>query len=224
MKAIKINDVIVPYEIVYGKYRSLSMKYDAKNGKLIILTNRWNSSNKIEDFIKRKSDWIVKQVSKPWKFVNIGQTVDIFGKNYSVRVVLSNKNRIVLNDECIVYVTEKVSYEEVEKRLKQFLKDVLCKYIQTIQPKVETITKVNGVKFRYRYMTSRFGVCYPKRNEICLNAYLACFSKSAIHAVLFHEYAHFYQPNHSKKYYEVLNRMYPNYDKDMLELKYVILK
>ena len=224
MKAIKINDVIVPYEVVCGKSKSLSMKYDAKNQKLIVLANRWTSSAKIEEFIKNKREWIIKQISKPWKFVHIGRTIDVFGKNYPVRVILSNKNEVVLNEECVVYVTEKVSNEEIEKRLKQFLKDKLSKFVVHIQPKVEEVAKVNGVKFRFRYMTSRFGVCYPKKKEITLNAFLACFSKQAICAVLFHEYAHFYQANHSKKYYDVLNELYPSYQQDMLELKYVILK
>lgn len=222
MKAIKIDDCIVPYEIKYGKYKRLSMKYDAREQKLVILANRWISGSKIEDFIKRKHSWILQQVNKPWKVVSIGQEIDVFGKRYPVRVVLSNKNVVQLQQECIVYTTSKISDEEIVKRLKQFLKKCLQEYITSIYDQVSSYTKVPNVKIRYRYMTSRFGVCYALKKEICLNTYLACFSKKAIHAVLFHEYAHFYQPNHSKKYYDVLYKMYPSYEMDMLELKYVV--
>lgn len=186
MKAIKIGETIVPYEIVYGKYKRLSMKYDAKGKKLVILTSRWTTNTKIEAFIKRKHDWIMKQVSKPWKFVHVRDSVDVFGVNYPVRVVLSSINDVVLTDICTIYTTKKITYDDVEKRLKQFLKKELEKFVSKIYLKVSLITNKSEVKIRYRYMTSRFGVCYPKRNEICLNAYLACFSKKAICAVLFH--------------------------------------
>ena len=224
MKAIKIQNQIVPYDIVYGKYKGISMKYEPKQQQLIIKCSRWVSNAKIEEFVKKRSDWILKQVSKPWKFVHIGQTIDVFGINYPVKVVLSKKDEVVLTDVCTVYTTRKLTYEDVEKRLRSFLKEVLFTYINKIYPKVVERTNVDQVKFRYRYMTSRFGVCYPKRKEICLNAYLACFSKKAICAVLLHEFTHFYQANHSKKFYETLSQLYPTYEEDMLELKYVVLK
>lgn len=224
MKAIKIQEQIIPYDIVYGKYKGLSMKYDPKEQKLVIKCNRWVSNAKIEDFVNKRKDWIMKQVSKPWKFLHIGNTIDVFGVNYPVKVVLSNKNEVVLTDICTVYTTKKITYKDLEKILRNYLKDVLSKYINKIYPKVVERTNVDQVKFRYRYMTSRFGVCYPKRKEICLNAYLACCSKKAICAVLFHEFSHFYQANHSKKFYDVLYNLYPSYEEDMLELKYIVLK
>ena len=222
MKAIKIGDCIVPYTIKYGKYKRLSMKYDAKQQMLIILANRWISMTKIEEFIKRKHKWIVEQVNKPWKVVSIGRQIDVFGKRYPVSVILSNKNKVELKQECIVYTTSRITEDEIVKRLKRFLKQCLQEYISSIYNEVSLYTKVPNVKIRYRFMTSRFGVCYALKREICLNTYLACFSKKAIHAVLYHEYAHFYQQNHSKKYYDVLYKMYPSYEKDMLELKYVV--
>ena len=125
MKAIKINEQIIPYEIVYGKYKGLSMKYDPKNQQLVIKCSRWVSNAKIEEFVKKRTDWILKQVSKPWKFVHIGQTIDVFGINYPVKVVLSNKNTVVLSDVCTVYTTKKLTYKELDKILRVFLKETL---------------------------------------------------------------------------------------------------
>lgn len=224
MKIIKIGDVSVNYEVVYGKYRTLSMKYSPSDKKLVVHASRRISSQQIEKFLNDKQSWILKQVQKPWKYLHINETVDVFGKNYPVKVVLSNRNVVVLDDVCTIYTKKTLSKDEIEKCLKRFLKQCLQEYIDSIYDEVSTLTKVKDVTIRYRYMTSRFGVCYPKRKEICMNTYLACMSKDSIRAVLLHEYAHFYQTNHSQSFYDVVYRFCPTYEKDMLHLKYVVLQ
>ncbi len=62
-----------------------------------------------------------------------------------------------------------------------------------------------------RYMTSRWGVCYPRKNRITLSTRLIHYPVECMEYVLLHEYAHFLVPNHSRAFYEVIERYMPDY-------------
>lgn len=59
---------------------------------------------------------------------------------------------------------------------------------------------------------SRHGCCYFKKNLVIFDKGLIFHDQATINACVVHELVHFYEPNHSKKFYDMVYRYYPNYD------------
>ena len=64
---------------------------------------------------------------------------------------------------------------------------------------------------KIRKMTSRWGSCTPKKNQITLNSQLIHYNERFIDYVVIHEYAHLIQPNHSKAFYAIIEKYMPDY-------------
>lgn len=76
----------------------------------------------------------------------------------------------------------------------------------------------------FKIMTSRWGSCQTN-GTICLNLFLGLLPEHLIDAVIAHEFCHLAEMNHSKRFYDLLLKIHPNYkecDKDLK--KYAIKK
>ena len=61
-------------------------------------------------------------------------------------------------------------------------------------------------------MTSRWGSCQIKKNTITLNRRLIETPMECIEYVVVHEFTHFLQPNHSRKFYDLLAVFMPDWE------------
>ncbi len=74
-------------------------------------------------------------------------------------------------------------------------------------------SKIMGLKFGRIKITSaktRFGSCSSSRN-ICFSYLLMLFPEEAREYVVVHELAHIKEMNHSKKFYDIIERYMPDY-------------
>ena len=69
----------------------------------------------------------------------------------------------------------------------------------------------NETALKILKMTSRWGSCMPKKNQITLNSQLIHYQERFIDYVVIHEYAHLIQPNHSKAFYSIIEKYMPDY-------------
>ncbi|MDE7326125.1 MAG: M48 family metallopeptidase [Lachnospiraceae bacterium] len=64
---------------------------------------------------------------------------------------------------------------------------------------------------RIRKMTSRWGVCQPKKGMVTLSTLLMQVPKAAAEYVVVHEFTHFLVPNHSPRFYEEVALILPDW-------------
>ena len=69
----------------------------------------------------------------------------------------------------------------------------------------------NKPVLKIRFMKSRWGVCHITKNYITLNKALFNKPLAAIEYVILHEYVHFLHPNHQKGFYDMLQKLMPDY-------------
>ncbi len=67
-------------------------------------------------------------------------------------------------------------------------------------------------QIKVRDMKSRWGVCHIKKRYITLNLQLLAKPYDCIEYVIMHEYAHFLVPNHSKKFWDIMQLHMPDYN------------
>ena len=69
-----------------------------------------------------------------------------------------------------------------------------------------------------RRMTSRWGTCNSVKKHVTLNLELGRRDPELLEYVIVHELAHLYEPNHSKRFYAVMDRYLPGWQAKRREL------
>ena len=109
----------------------------------------------------------------------------------------------------------KLKKKELEA-LKTLIDDYVYKYSLLMS------IEINDVKLRI--MKTEWGNCNYKTKVLTFNSYLYYMSERFIEAIVVHELAHIYIHNHSKAFYDLINRYLPDYKERMREGKNVSLR
>lgn len=115
---------------------------------------------------------------------------------------------------------------DVESTKKNIYLLEIKKRMEYIHPNVLSIIKPYGVfqvPFKYKYLKSKFGSYHKKHQEITLNTILATLPDVYLTYVLFHEYAHQIEFNHSKRFYNLLDQWMPGHKTIQKRLKNVAI-
>lgn len=69
-----------------------------------------------------------------------------------------------------------------------------------------------------RRMTTRWGTCNKAKRHVTLNLELGRRDSELLEYVIVHELAHLYEPNHSKRFYAVMDKFLPDWQDKRREL------
>ena len=110
-----------------------------------------------------------------------------------------------------------------DRYLDQRCLDVFREIIAEIYPTFQKYG-VAMPKLRIRDMDTRWGSCLAKKGIITLNKRLLEVPRDCIEYVVIHEFCHFIHPNHSKKFYDFLTMLMPDWKarKKLLDQNIVI--
>ena len=104
-----------------------------------------------------------------------------------------------------------------------FYKKVKKNFLLYLTERSEMYRKMMNIDANYSYNVvwkkATFGVNYHKKKRIVYNAMLIHYSPEIIDSVIVHELAHEYEQNHSKNFYNVVYKYYPNYKEVDKKLK-----
>lgn len=84
-----------------------------------------------------------------------------------------------------------------------------------------------GVKYpqvKFRKMVSQWENCYPKKGILTFNTNLMYADRECIEYVVYHEFTHFLQANHSSKFYDELEKVCPKWKECRNRLKEVNIR
>ena len=87
------------------------------------------------------------------------------------------------------------------------LRDRIPEFIVKWEPEIG----VQVADWRIRRMKTRWGTCNPAARRIWLNSELAKKPLPCVEYVVVHEMAHLVEPNHTKRFREVLDRVMPGW-------------
>lgn len=79
--------------------------------------------------------------------------------------------------------------------------------------------KVKPGRIIYQATISRWGCCHPRTHDLSFSAYLLLLPDWCIEHVVVHELAHLIVPNHSPRFYEVMDRFFPRWKEARQETK-----
>ena len=105
-------------------------------------------------------------------------------------------------------------YDQLPLHTKEQADEALFRLKDLIEPLVEKHAKNMGVEpsaIRYKPMISRWGVCNVKDKSICFSTYLLLLPEWCVEHVVVHELCHLFEPNHSVRFYELMDRHFPRW-------------
>lgn len=198
---IYIDDVQYVVLIYKKKVKNLRISF---NGVLFKVTRPIYSSKKtLNDFI----DTNAKSLIKRYKKRNDSYLDGVY--------ILGNKaeqSNVIFLDQLYHFNSIDELYLKIKKPFLTYLKK-RCYEIEE-EMNIPHIYKIRLGKYK-----TILGSNSKKSNTITLNIKLIHYSLASIDAIIYHEYAHYFEMNHQKSFYDVLYKYCPNYDILLKEIR-----
>jgi predicted metal-dependent hydrolase len=163
-----------------------------------------------------------KSLPKPKHYID-GEMVKVFGQDFTLKVFLAKKNHVEKEEPFInLYVKDENDFSLKKKVLDKWLYKQVEEAVLKICEKVYPLFKNYCGDFptiKFRKMTSRWGSCHTVKKILTFNYALINAPIECVEYVIYHEFTHFIEPNHSKKFYIALSNFLPEYKERKKELK-----
>lgn len=211
---IELKGKIYRYNLVKSKRKTMVLKINSF-GKIEVRAPYKVSINYINSFISKKENWLIKNIDK----IKEGLTND---KIYFLGDLYEFKTTEGLYNRCLIDNNEiNITHKKGKNPKDIFIKKCKEEFVEIIKPiiyKNANMLCINPNKISIKILKSRWGSCSSKGN-INLNLCLIGAPLSVIEYVIIHELCHMIQMNHSKEFWNLVNRSYSNYNKSELWLK-----
>ena len=181
-----------------------------------------NCLTEINNAVRKRARWICKQLrlieqsqkySLPREYIS-GETHFYVGRRYCLKIMETKEQpqSVKLRSGRIEITTRVNDPIVIRRRLKEWYKERSEQYFnKRLQEIVNEIHWIQTVpSFKLINMQKQWGSCSPD-GVIHLNPWLIRAPTDCIDYVITHELCHLRERNHSKKYYELLQSHYPNW-------------
>ncbi len=188
-----------PIEIIRKNNKNTYLR--VKDGKIIVTTNYLTSLTTINKLIKNNTAFIDKALNKNNQKKE-DDSFKLFGNSYDI-IYGFNDTEI---DNNKIYTKDNKS---LNKYLSKYIYNIYEERINYYYSLFEENIPIPNLKIRK--MTSRWGVCNIKNHNVTLNLELSKYDIECLDYVIVHELSHFIHPNHSKEFWLLVGKYYPNY-------------
>lgn len=199
--------------------KRMYLRVVAPDAEIVVSCPFATKDGTIEAFVSSYRAWIddnVKKVlsrktEKPTLFES-GEKIFLFGKEYTLEVLLGAKRSFVLlGDRAVLTVKETDTVAEREKTVKKRLRELLTAEIEKRMPYWEGLTNLHCTSFSVRQMKRTWGRCYVNRATISFNLDLAYKSPSFLDYIILHELAHLKHRGHGRAFKAFLSVYMPDW-------------
>jgi len=220
-KTISLKGINVEYELTVKNVKNLNLRI--RDGKVYVSANRFVSIEHIEGFMQAKSKTILQAIEKYnasltaqhyGNSYSTGEKVFVFGKEYMLLVDNGKNSAELVGGVFHLKVSNADDCALKERVFSAALKVLLVDTVKSICEEKYPIFEPYGIKYPqivFRDMKTMWGNCYPSLNRITFNLKLAAAPIECIEYVVIHEYTHFIEANHSKKFYALLDVFCPDW-------------
>ena len=203
-----VNDI--EYEVVIEKKNNKNTYIRIRDNKIYITTNYFVSKSYIKSLLDKNYDVIKKMIEKNNQRLERSNKFYYLNKEYDI--IFVNYCDIEINDNKIFVKSEDYLNKWLKKNTEIIFKERLD-YIYNLFEE-----NIPYPKLKIRKMKTRWGVC-NKNNSITLNSELIKYGYEQIDYVIIHELSHFIHFDHSKDFWNLVNKYCKNYKEIRKSLK-----
>lgn len=187
------------------------------------------SIDDIKKIVSKRSRWIITQQKffeqflpeTPKREYVMGETHKYLGRNYLLKIINSEENKVKIQGNYLVVFTTKSTSEEVKHLITEWYYKRAAKIFEKVYEeafKKFVHYKIQKPELQIKRMKKRWG-SYTSSGKIVINPELIKASSACIEYVLIHELCHLIERNHSKKFYNLLEQIVPDWKHWKLKLE-----
>ena len=213
----------IKYELYRKNVKNLNLRIKP-DGTIYVSANNRISEERIESFLEEHSNFIFDALKKyeeieknkpeELKF-KTGEKIKILGIERNFIVEQGNKNFVFCDKNNFVLTVKNIDDFELKKKvIEKWEKEQATKLVTEICEAMYPYFKNYVSEFpqiKFRKMTSRWGSCQPQKNILTFNTLLIETPVECIEYVVAHEFTHFLEANHSKNFYNKLEKIMPDW-------------
>ena len=139
------------------------------------------------------------------KYKNIKTPELSLEKNYKIEIMLPNKYKKIGNEQILKISIEKM-YEQIANS-----------EIENIMEKIRKVLGIAPEEYTIARMNNTLGKCV--NGKITINPELMQFKREIIEYVIAHEFCHLKYKTHGKRFYEIIQKYIPEYEKYEREIQ-----
>jgi len=220
-QSIQYGKSIIDFDLEYADRKTLGIKV-FPDKKVEVIAPFDATEEKIMEKVKQKAAWIQKQqefflsfhpLTPPRNYVS-GETYLYLGRQYRLKLVESNEACVkMVRGFIFIHCNDKTDKSKIKAQLDNWYKEKAEIHFPQLFSKWLPITKSfypSEVDLKYRWMKKRWGSCDDK-GQITLNIELIKSPKKCIEYVIVHEFCHLAFLNHSKAFYDLLEKHFPTW-------------
>ena len=126
-------------------------------------------------------------------------------KNYKIEIILPNKYKKVGNEQILKMSIEKM-YEQIANN-----------EIESIMEKIRKMLGIAPEEYNIAKMDETLGKC--ANGKITINPELMQYKREVIEYVVAHEFCHLKYKTHGKRFYQIIEKHFPEYKKYEREIQ-----
>ena len=193
------------YNVIIIKKNNKNTYIRIKEDYIQVTTSRFTTKSSIKKLLEENKKTIIKMIEKQEKLKENKKNFSYLGIPY--KIVLEERKDTIIDEEKRIIITK--NKETLEKYLKKkaetIYKEHLLYYYSIFKENIPNPT------LKIRKMTSRWGVCNTKKHIITLNLELIHYNTECLDYVIVHELSHLIEGNHSRAFWQIVEKYYPNY-------------
>lgn len=214
---------VITYTV--NKAVNRNMYITVQNGEVVVNAPWYFTSNKIQQIVQEKKNWILSKMQEYEENLSNIQSVKIFGKNYDVQVEYKNIKAPELNlrenykiEIILPAKYKKVGNEQILKMsIEKMYEQIANTEIEDIMEKTRKMLGIAPEDYEIRKMEKTLGKC--EDGKITIAPELMQYKREVIEYVVAHEFCHLKYKTHGKRFYQIIEKYIPEYKKYEREIQ-----
>lgn len=218
MTTIKLPDGReVQYELTRKRVKNVNMRVKS-DGIVYVSANTRVSIKRIEEILIERAEFILRAAeqlkNREERSEITAEKMRWLGKEYPVRVIHNHAERVALEGNELRVFT--MHAETAQEMLQKWVGENFTQLIDELNAEVRSSLQNEGLtppptRISIKDMKTRWGSCSYTRGHISINVRLMAYPRETVLSVLWHEYAHYWHHDHSARFYDFVERFYPEY-------------
>lgn len=226
--SIEYEGIEIEYQLIRKEVKYINLRVN-KYSQVVVSASKRVPFSVIEEFVQSKALWIITHLAEVEKIRHAqpsgqlydGKTVYYLGKPYTLTLA-QGSGQITKTETVIHMVTKQIEPHKLRSEYLDWLKEEASFVFPQLLQKMYALAAPLEIPYpamQIRNMRSIWGSCTAETASIRLNLQLMKADPACIEQVILHELVHLRHPDHSKKFYQILSKLMPDWKerKDRLE-------
>ena len=197
------------YRIIYSKRKSIGLTVN-RNAEIVVRASTRHPKYLIENFVEQHLEWIQKALERRQtlkKQFAEGEMFLYLGQEFPLRILEGYRSKLVFENG---FFLSKFQQHKAKKYFEDFYKQKAKEVLLERSKLYGGVMNASFKKLNITGANTRWGSC-SSSGSINFSWRLVMTPLEVIDYVVVHELAHVTHKNHSKKFWDLVGRFYPEY-------------